>query len=70
MAKIMLDALRNLEQFAEFKKREKYPWRSIVFTKIAGFSMFETKKLIVICSRFAFYSIMLSGISPGDLSFE
>ena len=70
MAKIILDALRNLEPFAQFKKREKYPWRSVAFSTVAGFSMFETKKLIVICLRFAFYSITLSEISPGDLSFE
>ena len=70
MAKIKLDALHDLEPFAQFKKREKYPRKSVAFSKVAGFSMSETKKLILICSRFAFYSVTLSEIYPGDLSFE
>ena len=30
-------ALRNLVSFVQFKKREKHSWRSITFSKIAGF---------------------------------
>ena len=30
------DALRNLVPFVQFKKREKHPWRSVIFSKIAG----------------------------------
>ena len=29
-------ALRELEPFVQFKKREKYPWRSANFSKVAG----------------------------------
>ena len=31
------DALRNLVPFAQFKKREKEPWRSVTFSKAVGF---------------------------------
>ena len=30
------DALRDLVPFAQFKKREKHPWWSVSFSKIAG----------------------------------
>ena len=28
------DALRDLVSFAQFKKREKHPWRSVTFSKV------------------------------------
>ena len=31
------DALRDLVPFVQFKKPEKHPWRSITFSKVAGF---------------------------------
>ena len=31
-------ALRDLVPFAQFKKREKRPWRSVTFSKVAGFN--------------------------------
>ena len=31
------DALRDLVSFVQFKKREKHPWRSVTFSKVAGF---------------------------------
>ena len=31
------DALRDLIPFVQFKKREKHPWRSVNFSKVAGF---------------------------------
>ena len=30
------DALRDLVPFVQFKKREKLPWRSVNFSKVAG----------------------------------
>ena len=30
------DALHDLVPFIQFKKREKHPWRSITFSKVAG----------------------------------
>ena len=30
------DALRDLVPFAQFKKREKHPWRSDNFSKVVG----------------------------------
>ena len=34
------DALRELLPSVQFKKREKHPWRSVTFSKVAGFSYF------------------------------
>ena len=31
--------LRDLVPFVQFKKREKHPWRSVNFSKVAGFSL-------------------------------
>ena len=31
------DALRDLVPFLQFKKCGKHPWRSVTFTKVAGF---------------------------------
>ena len=30
------DVLRDLVPFVQFKKREKHPWRSVTFSKVAG----------------------------------
>ena len=32
-------ALRDLVPFVQFKKREKHPWGSVNFSKVAGFSL-------------------------------
>ena len=32
----ILDALRDLVAFVQFKKRQKHPWMSVTFSKIAG----------------------------------
>ena len=34
--KNICDALRNLVAFVQFKKREKQPWRSVNFSKVAS----------------------------------
>ena len=31
------DTLRRLVPFVQFRKREKHPWRSVAFSKVAGF---------------------------------
>ena len=31
-----IDALRYLPPFAQFKTREKHPWESVNFSKVAG----------------------------------
>ena len=33
------DVLRDLVLFVQFEKHEKYPWRSVTFSKVAGWSM-------------------------------
>ena len=32
----MFGALRDLVPFVQFKKREKHPWRSVNYSKVAG----------------------------------
>ena len=32
------DALHDLVPFVQFKKREKHPWRSVTFSKVASFT--------------------------------
>ena len=33
------DALHDLVAFVQFKKREKHQWRSVNFSKVAGFNL-------------------------------
>ena len=33
------DTLRDLLLFVQFKKHEKLPWRSVSFSKVAGYSL-------------------------------
>ena len=30
------DVLRDLVPFVQFKKREKHPWKSVIFSEVAG----------------------------------
>ena len=34
------DASRDLIPFVQFKRREKHPWKSVNFSKVAGFSLY------------------------------
>ena len=36
---LICDALRGLVRLAQFKKREKHPWISATFSKVAGFTL-------------------------------
>ena len=36
MNKYNCDPLHDLVPFAQFKKREKHPWRSVTFSKVVG----------------------------------
>ena len=42
---ILCDALRDLVLFVQFKKCEKHLWRSVNFSKVAGFSIFLISKV-------------------------
>ena len=42
------DALRDLVPFVQFKKREKHPWRSVNFSKVAGFEHATLLKLTLL----------------------
>ena len=39
ISEIICDLLRDLVPFVQFKKREEYSWRSVTFSKVAGFSL-------------------------------
>ena len=59
---IKCDALPDLVSFVQFKKHEKHPWKSVNFSKVAGFSLGYGKKasmtllkiLIILLSRITF----------------
>ena len=35
-SRYICDVLRDLVPFVQFKKREKYPWRSVTFSEMEG----------------------------------
>ena len=35
----MRDVSRDFVPFIQFEKREKHPWRSVTFSKVAGFGL-------------------------------
>ena len=39
-------ALRDFVPFVQFKKREKHPWGSVTFSKVAGFSRLQPASLL------------------------
>ena len=45
------DAFRDLVAFAQFKKCEKHPWRSVTFSKVAGHTKQHKINVIHICSK-------------------
>ena len=47
MALYICDALRDLVPFIQFKKREKYPWRSATFIKVAGLKTATLIKVVL-----------------------
>ena len=51
------DALRDLVPFVQFKKREKYPWRSITFSKVVGFTFNFTKSYASPLVFFTFFKL-------------
>ena len=54
------NALFNLVTFAQFKKRQKHPWRSVTFNKVPGFSLQKVTPLWVFftfCKLYKCYQI-------------
>ena len=37
----LCDTLRGFVPFVQFEKREKTPWKSVTFSKVAGFDVFR-----------------------------
>ena len=58
--------LRDLVLFVQFKKREKRPWSSVDFSKVAGFSMSAR----IMLSIHWVYSSLDSMFSFGALSIQ
>ena len=58
------DALRDLVPFVQFNKPEKHPWRSVTFSKVAGFVQMvpiqngfvqnsNAQRITIICDTFS-----------------
>ena len=47
---IICGALRILLPFVQFSKREKHPWRSVTFSKVAGCTKSRKALNIVYCN--------------------
>ena len=48
LANKYVGVLRNLVPFIQFKKREKHPWRSVTFIKVAGISRLRSVSYVVV----------------------
>ena len=48
-------ALSGLIPFAQFKNREKHPWRSVNFSKVAGFKSATSLKLTLLDGCFSLF---------------
>ena len=38
---LICDVLHDLVPFEQFKNREKHPWRSVTFSKVAGYQIVQ-----------------------------
>ena len=50
---LICDALRDLVPFAQFKKREKHPKRSVTFSKVASNKSANLLKVTLLHGRFS-----------------
>ena len=41
------NVLRDLVPFVQFKKREKHPWRTVTFSKVASLNILEYNKTYI-----------------------
>ena len=55
------DALRDLAPFVQFKKREKTPWKSVSFSKVAGFKPATLLKLTLVHGCLSRFLICTNG---------
>ena len=61
-------ALRDLLPFAQFKKREKHPWRSANFRKVAGFKPATLLKLTLLHGCFSRFLNCTNGTKSRNAS--
>ena len=60
------DALHDLVPFVRFKKnREKHPWRSVMFSKVADFSVFHVFKIVQMVPNHAKHHIWVKVFKNG-----
>ena len=55
-------ALRDLVPFVQFKKRDKHPWKSVNFNKVAGFKPATLLKLTLLHGSFSRFLNCTNGI--------
>ena len=61
-------ALRDLVPFVQFKKREKHSWRSVNFSKVAGFKNVTLLKLTLLHGRFSRFLNYTNGTKSPNTS--
>ena len=62
------DALRDLVLFVQFQKREKHLWRSVNFSKVAGFKPATLLKLTVLHGYFSLFLNCTNGTKSSNAS--
>ena len=62
-------ALRDFVPFVQFKKREKYPWRNVNFSKVTGFKPETLLKLILLHGCFSRFVNCTNGIKSRNASY-
>ena len=60
--------MRDLVSFVQFKKREKHPWRSITFSKVAGFKPANLLKVALLHGCFSRLLICTNGTKSSNAS--
>ena len=60
-AQYICGSMRNLVPFVQSKKREKHPWRSANFSKVAGFKPANLLKLTLLQGCFSCFSNCTNG---------
>ena len=60
--------MRNLVPFVQFKRREKHPWRSVTFRKVATFKSATLLKVILLHGCFSCFLNRTNGTKSRNAS--
>ena len=60
--------MHDLVPFVQFKKREKHPWRSVTFSKVAGYEPATLLKLTLLHGCFPRFSNCINGTKSRSVS--